>query len=143
VVPTAPIHTCPTRIGTPGPTGTGLAKLFGGSGCDLTAIYQTFRNAYPGETGPRNWLRLPNYANADLGLSKTFSFTERQQLQLRWEVFNVANHQPFASIDGTRTGIGVARDPKRRGLTPPANWSNFDTIQGSPRVMQIGLRYSF
>ncbi|HJZ64714.1 MAG TPA: TonB-dependent receptor [Candidatus Acidoferrum sp.] len=143
VVPTVPIHTCPTRIGTPKPTGTGLAKLFGGSSCDLTTVYQSFRNAYPGETGPRNWLRLPGYANADLGLSKTFSFTEKQQLQLRWEVFNVANHQPFASIDGSRTGIGVARDPARRGLTPPANWSNFDTIQGSPRVMQIGLRYSF
>jgi len=145
VTPTIPVKTCETRVGTPSPTGNGTPKLFGGTGCDLTAIYQSFRNAYPGETGPRNWLRLPGYANADLGLAKTFTmpWSENQKLQLRWEVFNVANYQPFASIDGSRTGIGVARDAARRGLTPPANWSNFDTIQGAPRVMQIGLRFSF
>jgi len=145
VTSTVPVKTCETRVGTPNPTGTGSPKLFGGSGCDLTAIYQGFRNAYPGETGPRNWLRLPGYANADLGLAKTFTmpWSENQKLQLRWEVFNVANYQPFASIDGSRTGIGVARDAARRGLTPPANWANFDSIQGSPRVMQIGLRFSF
>jgi len=143
VTPTVPIHTCASRIGTPSPAGTGAPKLFGGSGCDINAIYQSFRNAYPGEAGPRNWLRLPGYANADLGLSKTFSFTEKAQLQVRWEVFNVANYQPFGAIDGSRTGIGVARDPARRGLNAPANWSNFTAIQGLPRVMQIGLRFSF
>jgi hypothetical protein len=143
VTSTIPVKTCPSRVGTPDPTGTGAPKFFGGTGCDLTDIYQGFRNAYPGETGPRNWLRLPSYANADLGLSKTFKISEKQALQLRWEVFNVANFQPFAAIDGSRTGIGVARDPARRGLTPPANWSNFNAIQGSPRVMQIGARFSF
>ncbi|HYK40454.1 MAG TPA: hypothetical protein VEU98_10515, partial [Candidatus Eremiobacteraceae bacterium] len=143
VTSTIPIHTCPSRIGTPDPVGTGAPKFFGGSGCDLTTIYQGFRNAYPGETGPRNWQRLPGYANADLGLSKTFTWSEHYQLQLRWEVFNIANYQPFASIDGTRTGIGVARDPARRQLAPPANWSNFNAIQGAPRVMQLGMRFSF
>jgi hypothetical protein len=143
VTSTIPISTCPSRIGTPKPVGTGAPKFFGGSGCDLTTIYQGFRNAYPGETGPRNWQRLPGYANADLGLSKTFTWSEHYQLQLRWEVFNIANYQPFGSIDGSRTGIGVARDPARRQLAPPANWSNFNAIQGAPRVMQLGMRFSF
>jgi hypothetical protein len=138
VTATAPFHTCPSRTGNP-------PKLFGGSGCDIKAIYQSFRNAYPGETGPRNYIRLPGYAATDLGLAKTWSmpWSEKHQLQLRWDVFNVANAQPFGLIDGSRTGIGVVRDPLLRGSNPPSNWANFTQIQGQPRVMQIGARYSF
>jgi hypothetical protein len=137
VTPLSPVSTCPDRTGTP--------KLFGGSGCNEKAIYQSFRNAYPGETGPRNYLRLPGYMNVDLGLAKswTLPWSEKHQLQLRWDVFNVANYQPFGAIDTSRSGIGVVRDPALRNANPPGNWSNFIQIQGQPRVMQVGLRYSF
>jgi carboxypeptidase family protein len=137
VTPLGPIQTCPDRTGTP--------KLFGGSGCNIKAIYQSFRNAYPGETGPRNYLRLPGYKNVDLGLAKSWSmpWSERHQLQLRWDVFNVANAQSFGEITTSRTGIGVARDPALRNLNPPTVWSNFTQIQGAPRVFQVGARYSF
>lgn len=136
VTPTGPVQTCPDRANVP--------KLFG-TGCSETAIYQSFRNAFPGETGPRNYLRLPAYMNGDMGLTKkiVMPWSESQQLQLRWEVFNVANFQPFGAIDTSRSGFGVARDPKLRNLTPPSNWSNFTAIQGSPRVMQVALRYAF
>ncbi len=146
VTPTSPIHTCPTRIGTPASAGgTGAPKLFGGSGCDLKSIYQGFRNAYPGETGPRDYIRLPGYVDVDLGLSKswTMPWSEKQKLQVRWDVFNVANKQSFGLIDLSRTGFGVARDPARRNRNAPTNWSNFTAIQGQPRVMQIGARFSF
>jgi hypothetical protein len=136
--PIATFNTCPDRTGTP--------KLFGGSGCNIKAIYESFRNAYPGETGPRNYLRLPGYMNADLGLAKTWNmpWSEKHRLQLRWDVFNVANYQPFGQIDTSRTGIGVKRDPGLQGLNPPTNWSNFVApVQGAPRVMQVGARYSF
>jgi len=137
VTPLSPINTCPNRSGKP--------KLFGGSGCDIKAIYQNFRNAYPGETGPRNYLRLPGYMNVDLGLAKTLNmpWSEKHQLQLRWDVFNVANLQSFGAINTSRTGIGVARDPALRNLNPPTTWSNFTQIQGQPRVFQVGARYSF
>src|SRR5215813_11630551 len=87
VTPTGPIHTCASR-----PT-SGDPKLFGGTGCDIDKIYQGFRNAYPGETGPRNYLRVPGYVDLDLGLGKTWNmpWSEKQQLQLRWDVFNVTN----------------------------------------------------
>ena len=137
VTPTGSIQTCPDRSGSP--------KLFGGSACNIKALYQSFRNAYPGETGPRNYLRIPAYMNADLGLAKAWKmpWSEKHQLQLRWDVFNVANHQPFGAVDTSRTGLGVARDPALRNLNPPTNWSNFTQIQGAPRVFQIGARYSF
>ena len=139
VTPTSPIHTCVDR------STTGEPKLFGGTGCDIKAIYQSFRNAYPGETGPRNYLRLPGYMNVDLGLSKSFGmpWSEKHQLQIRWDVFNVANLQRFGLVDISRTGIGVARDPALRGLNPPSGWSNLIQIQGNPRVFQVGARYSF
>jgi len=146
VTPLTPVHTCPTRTGTPASSGgTGIPKLFGGSGCDIKGIYDNFRSAYPGETGPRNYIRLPGYMNVDLGLAKswTMPWNEKHQLQIRWDVFNVANKQSFGLIDVTRTGIGVDADPGLRGLTPPKNWSNFTQIQGNPRVMQVGARYSF
>src|SRR5262249_36661032 len=96
VTPTSAVQTCPDRSNTP--------KLFGA--CDLKAIYQSFRNAYPGEAGPRNYLRAPGYMNGDMGLSKVFDlpWNEKQKLQLRWEVFNVANYQPFGAIDTSRSG---------------------------------------
>jgi hypothetical protein len=37
----------------------------------------------------------------------------------------------------------VAADPGLLGLTPPSDFYNFTQIQGQPRVMQVGLRYSF
>lgn len=139
VTPTSPIQPCYSRPANADP------KLFGGSGCDLKAIYQGFRNAYPGETGPRNYLRYPGYMNTDLGLAKSFNmpWNERQKLQLRWDVFNVANLQRFGLIDLSRTGFGVVRDPGLRGVNPPSNWSNFTQIQGQPRVMQIAARFTF
>jgi hypothetical protein len=138
VTPTTPVHTCPDH-----PVN-GAPKLFG-TGCDLTAIYQGFRNAYPGETGPRNVFRLPGYVDLDMGLGKTWKmpWSENQTLQLRADVFNVSNTQHFGAIDTSRTGFGVVRDPALRGSTPPANWSNFTQIQGQPRVMQVGARFVF
>jgi hypothetical protein len=44
------------------------------------------------------------------------------------------------------TGIvdfSVAQDPGLTQAAPPPDWGNFFQIQGQPRVMQIGARYSF
>lgn len=133
VTPIKPIHSCPTRPvnGTP--------NLFGN--CDITQIYQNFRNAYPGETGPRNYLRYPGYVDLDLGLGKSWRmpWSENHQLQLRWDVFNVTNTQHLTGFSNN----GVAADPGLTGATPPGDFYNLTQIQGQPRVMQIGARYSF
>jgi hypothetical protein len=137
VTPINAVSTCPNR------PSQGTPKLFGN--CTVNQIYQNFRNAYPGETGPRNTFRMPGYVDLDLGLGKTWKmpYRDNHELQLRWDVFNVTNTQHFGAIDGSRTGFGVGLDPALNGASAPANWSNFTQIQGQPRVMQIGMRYSF
>ncbi|MGZ4816430.1 MAG: hypothetical protein ACXVZV_13525, partial [Terriglobales bacterium] len=66
---------------------------------------------------------------------------ESHQLQFRWEVFNLTNTQKMGAFDASRSGFGIPLDPNLG--SPPDNFSNFTAIQGTPRVMQVTLRYSF
>lgn len=133
---TRDVQTCPTR------GGDGAApRLFG---CNTLAVYRSFRNAYPGETGERNVFRLPAYWALDMGFGKTFNmpYSENHKLQFRWEIFNLTNTQHMGDVDLSRSGFGIGLDPANGGV-PPTNWSNFVNIQGDRRVMQVLLRYSF
>ncbi len=132
-VRTVPLKTCPTRGGLIAP------KLF----CDPVAAYRSVRNARPGEAGDRNVLRYPGFVNLDVGLGKSFTMPwgEGHKLQFRVESFNITNTQRMGAIDGSRTGYGVGVNPATG--TPPSNWSNFTSIQGTPRVFQFGFRYEF
>jgi hypothetical protein len=135
-VRTRDVEPCPERGG----------RLFG---CNTLQAYQSFRNAYPGEAGDRNVFRLPGYVNLDMGIHKSFSvpWNENHKLQLRVEAFNVTNTQRMGSPDtGSRTGYGIGLDPTTFTSLDdiPQNWARFITpIQGAPRVMQFGIRYSF
>jgi Carboxypeptidase regulatory-like domain/TonB dependent receptor len=138
---TRPLDTCVTKG-----SATAAPKLFG---CDPTAAYQSFRNAYPGEGGQRNIFRVPGVFRLDAGIGKSFNmpWSEKQSLQLRAEVFNLTNTQHFGPMDLSRSGYGVRLDPAVRNLTPPTNWSNFTDIQGGSlngrREIQVGARFSF
>src|SRR5881628_1389820 len=57
-------ESCPDRGGPNSP------KLFG---CNANGIYQSLRNARPGESGERNTLRLPGYMALDMGIAKKFN----------------------------------------------------------------------
>ena len=134
VTPLHPLTTCPSK-----PKDLSAPKLFGNCKGGVNAVYQSFRSSYPGEVGPRNYLRYPGYIDVDLGFGKTWRmpWNEGHQLQLRWDVFNVTNTQRLIG----NTDAAVAPDPA--GQSAPADWSNFTGIQGTPRVMQIGARYTF
>ena len=129
-----PVEACPTQDG----------KLFGD--CLLEA-YSSWRGAAAGETGDRNVLRLPGYVNLDMGLSKSFDmpWSETQKLQIRFEVFNLTNTQRMFGMDTSRSGFGLQLDPDHITSVDdiPTNWSNFISIQGQPRVMQVGARFTF
>lgn len=108
------------------------------------AAFNGFRNARPGETGERNTFTGPGYSVLDLGLAKsvTMPWSENHKIQLRWEVFNVTNVQYFAIDNQTRSTWGLPQDPQLGQAA--GNFGKIMTdIQGTPRRMQFGIRYSF
>ena len=143
-------QSCPDRGGVAAP------KLFG---CNPNGIYQSLRNALPGESGERNTLRLPGYFALDMGIAKKFKLPWGREgghtLELRLEAFNVTNTQHMGALTGGRTGYGLGLDPAgepagcsgascvAQPLTAPTIWSNFSGIQGKPREMQFGAIYRF
>jgi hypothetical protein len=124
------VEPCPTRGG----------SVFG---CNTAQAFQSFRNARPGETGERNVFRNVGFVNTDLGLGKTFKmpWSEGHGLQLRFEAFNLFNYQPMGAFDTSRSGYGIPLDPGTK--QPPVNFGRYTAIQGTPRFMQLFLRYSF
>ncbi|PYU87181.1 MAG: TonB-dependent receptor [Acidobacteria bacterium] len=77
---------------------------------------------------PKNMLYNPGFWTWDMGLRKNFEVTERQKLQVRWEVFNVLNHPNWGGANADPTGgtFGLVT-----GKT------------GDRRVMQLALKYFF
>ena len=63
----------------------------------------------------------------DFALTRTFKMAGAQNVQFRWEVFNLINHVNF--------------NPPVTSL----NSASFGTIQtaGDPRIMQLALKFTF
>ncbi len=63
----------------------------------------------------------------NISLSKNFAITEHSRLQFRWETFHFTNHTnlslPNVNLDKANAGTITDNKP--------------------PRIMQLGLRYSF
>ena len=78
----------------------------------------------------------PGSFTLDASLSRQFKITERQRLEIRYEVFNIPNHwRPgFAPAGVSTTTLNTAR-----------NSATFGQMQvfGDPRIMQFALKYIF
>jgi outer membrane receptor protein involved in Fe transport len=78
----------------------------------------------------------PGSFTLDASLSRQFKITERQRLEIRYEVFNIPNHwRPgFAPAGVSTTTLQTAK-----------NAGNFGQMQvfGDPRIMQFALKYIF
>lgn len=76
----------------------------------------------------RNTLVGPGYVNVDFGLHKKFKVTEGSSLQVQANAFNLFNHPNF--------GLPVGN------LNSPQAGRSTGTV-GTPRVIQLALRYDF
>ena len=112
---------------------------------DPTTAYRSIRNARAGEEGSRNSVRLPSYTALDAALSKSFKlpYGRDHRVEIRWEVFNLTNTQPFGVVES----LTLDQDPFS-GTPSPAfgRFIGSQTPVGETRpgrVMQFAVRYTF
>jgi hypothetical protein len=117
----------------------GCATVNGAQVCDTYETSFSFAG--------RNTFRSPFQSRADLSLSKNTRLTERVGMQLRFEVFNVANHPDFDAPNTSTSLYSVTKSGNViKAVTARAPSASFGLIQstlGGPRVMQLSLHFSF
>jgi len=89
----------------------------------------------------RNAIYGPHYADFDFAVTKTTVITDRLNLQLRAELFNVFNHPNFALPN-----FFVSAGSPNQGLitqTPDQAQTNPGLGGGGPRVFQVGAKFLF
>jgi hypothetical protein len=73
--------------------------------------------------------QAPHYRNLDLGIGKKFALTESKHLDFRAEFFNALNHTNFG--------------PPGRTITTLSTFGVITGIVGTPRNIQLGLKFHF
>ena len=107
-----------------------------------------FTTPQPGAFGnlPRNYLRGPNFWQADLVVSKDFRFASSQGIQVRVEMFNIANRlnyeNPAINLPNGTPGVPFT-DAQAGTFGYMLGPLNRTVGLGTPRQTQISLRYSF
>jgi hypothetical protein len=104
-----------------------LAQRF----ADPTAVFAAFAHALPGQSGSRNPLRGDGFFDWDEGVNKSFAFTEKTKLILRWDMFNVTNSVRFdpQSISST--------------LDNPQSFGEATALLTNYRLAQFAARFEF
>jgi hypothetical protein len=122
------------------PVNTGVFKSTDSSGNAVVSVFKNgtaginaFTNPFPGESGARNQVRGDGFFNVDLGLAKRWRmpWSEKQSLQLRWEVFNVTNTNRF-DVQSIAPELDIS-----------STFGNYTGLLTNPRVMQFALRFEF
>jgi len=99
----------------------------------------------PGTFGnmKRNVAYGPGYVNLDFSVIKHFKLSERFNLELRGEVFNLLNHPNFATPDHDLTDGSTDPADNTVGVssfTPDIFASNPVIGSGGSRHIQVGLK---
>ncbi len=114
----------------------------------------------PGTFGnsARNSLAGPALAQLDLTLSKKFAVTERFNIEIRGEAYNITNHANFANPGNIRLNTGLPTAPGATGIQPGTPFSassaggTFGLLNstvsnqiglGTARQLQLALRLNF
>jgi outer membrane receptor protein involved in Fe transport len=107
-----------------------------------------FATPQPGTFGnlPRNYLRGPQFYQADLMFSKDFRFASTQGLQFRVEIFNIANRlnyeNPAATLPNGTPGAPIT-DAQAGTFGYMLGPLNRTVGMGTARQTQLSLRYTF
>ena len=99
------------------------------------SAFASVTNAADGTSG-RNILRGPGTVNLDVTLARNFVLTERWQVQLRAEGYNVTNtpsfNNPAANVSTPASFMTITSARTRSG-----------SLEGGERAFRFGLRLSF
>lgn len=133
--PVRPLPITPNLDSTGAPVG-----LANGGFPSFLQFDKNFSFPFGGNTGTRNPVHGPVFANVDIAVYKNFvmPWSERQKLQFRWEAFNAFNHTNFA-VPGDPTLLTNSNNI----LLGPATFGVITSTASSPRQMQFSLRYDF
>jgi hypothetical protein len=82
---------------------------------------------------PRNCIIGPKQVNTDFALGKNFKIGEWGNLHFRTEFFNLFNHPSFQNPLGTGTA----------NIADGAHVGQINQVNGTPRLVQFSLKYSF
>jgi outer membrane receptor protein involved in Fe transport len=94
----------------------------------------------------RNVLRGLPIWQVDMGLGRSFKFTERWKLQFKGEFFNIFNHPNFGSYGTTYTSpstFGVPGTMLRSSLSSSGFGLSSLYQMGGPRSVQLSLKLTF
>ena len=113
------------------PNGTSYPEMFA-TQADAITSEASFRQAFAGETGDRNTIRINGNFDIDTGLFKEFKmpYKEGHTVQIRWESFNVTNS-------------AIMSCGNQLALDSTGTWGQCTGQKNSPRQMQFALRYTF
>jgi hypothetical protein len=124
----------PNVIGAPQIVGNVNCWFYASNNKSCKSIDPTGSNAFAeqavgafGDAG-RNILRGPRASLFDFSLMRDFHIVEASTLQLRWDVFNLANTPIFANPNNNLSSGAVG---------------SITSLASDPRVMQFALRLSF
>ena len=103
-----------------------------------TILYPQAKGTF-GNMG-RNIMRGPGFLNWDASVTKSWRLSERVNMQVRGEMFNVANHANFSggSISGelgSPNSLGLAT------TTPDVQAANPVIGSGGSRHIQLGVKF--
>lgn len=126
-----------TSVAPPGPLQDALDYVGGCYAQNGVIIYPNAFYTF-GNMG-RNILRGPGFMNWDASISKIWRLTERFKLQMRGEMFNVANHANFA-VGSVGSDLSSPDSLGRANATPDVQAANPVIGSGGSRHIQIGAK---
>ena len=133
------VNGVPKIIGTFGPTGQWFATTNpDGSPIFIKPTAGTFNDARV-----RNIIYQPGFQNWNLGLFKSFTFTESTGLQFRAEAYNVWNHPNWCGNSGCSGTTNIGLDPTNTKTFGKVLTKGSGSSGQGERNLQLSLRFYF